>query len=217
MNRGVLHVIVRGIGGLLIACSALLVVETAAVPVLAATKKPSNTYTMRIACFTATPKSPTLARMKGDFLDIVKQASILPESGAPFVLDTSTPTRFRKQMESASAEYDYSLTVSGSVSCENGATCPIIIPPSPDDLSKAQLTGEWSLTVKGLSTVNLEIKELMLSLIPPGQTKLAAVQGVKTTRTVALNRTYILSGLAKQQDKKTTLSIFAICIVAGGN
>lgn len=186
-------------------------------PACAVVKKPSNTYTMRIACFTATPKSPTLARAKGDFKDIIKQAPILPESGAPFVLDTSTPTRCRKQMEGASGSYGYALTVGGSVSCDSGAVCSINIAPSPDDLSKAQLSGEWSLTVKDPTTVNLDVKELILSLIPSGQTKLAPMLSVKATRTVALNRTYILSGLAKQQDKKTTLSIFAICIVPGGN
>jgi|GEM_PF-2289129 len=205
--------IVRTILRFLVACVLAIAVVA---PASAVVKKPTNTYTMRIACFTATPKSPKLARAKGDFKDIIKQAPILHESGAPFVLDTSTPTRFRKQMEGASAEYDYSLTASGSTSCGNGATCLISIPPSPDDLSKAQLTGEWSLTVKDLSTANLDVKALILSLVPRGQTKPVPEQGAKVTRTVALNRTYILGGLAKQQDKKTTLSIFAICIVPGG-
>jgi len=216
MNRRALHMIVRGIGGPLVACLALLVAGSAAVPVLAALKKPpANTYTMQIACFTATPKSLKLARVKG-FAEMIKQAPILPESGAAFVLDTSTPTRFRKQLENASKDYDYVLTASGSVTCENKATCPINIPPSPDDLSKAGLTGEWSLTVKDPSTISLDIKELTLNLILPGQTKALPVQTIKTARVISLNRTYILGGTAKQQDKLTSLRIFAICITPGG-
>lgn len=199
--------------GLLVVC---LLAMCAALPASAAVKKPTNTYTLRIASFTATPKDPRLARVKGDFTAFTKQAPILHESGASFSLDISTPARFRKQMESASNQYDYFLLASGSVSCANKATCSISIPPSPDDLSKARLSGEWSLTVKDFSTVNLDIRELTLSLIPPGQTKPLAVQSVKTTRVLSLNRTYILNGVAKQKDKQTTLWVFAVCIVPGG-
>jgi hypothetical protein len=215
MNRRMLQVIVRGVGGLLIACLALLVVEITAVPVLAAARKPSTTYTMRIACFTATPKSPKLARSKADFAAIIKQAPILPESGAPSVLDISTPTRFRKQMESVSGSYDYAWVAGGSVSCDSGSMCPIDIPSSTDDLSKAQLKGTWSLTVKDPTTVKLDIQELTLRLILPGYTGLQPFLSVKTARTVALNRTYMLPGIAKQQSGKTALWIFAVCIVPG--
>jgi hypothetical protein len=195
--------------------AACLLAASVIAPAAAAKKAPSNTYTMQVVCFTATPKSPKLARLKS-FAQIVKQAPILPESGAAFVLDTSTPTRFRKQLENASKDYDYVLTASGSVTCENKATCPINIPPSPDDLSKAGLTGEWSLTVKDPSTISLDIKELTLNLILPGQTKALPVQTIKTARVISLNRTYILGGTAKQQDKLTSLRIFAICITPGG-
>lgn len=203
----------RNTRGLLIALIVLLGVAAAAA---AATRKPTNTYTMRVVCVTATPKSPKLARAKGDFKEIIKQAPILPESGGPFVLDISTPTRFRKQMENASKDYDFSLTVGGSVTCDSGAVSPISIAPSPDDLSKAQFKGEWSLTVKDPTTVNVDIKELTLYLLLPGQTKILPVQSVKGARVVSLNRTYMLSGLAKQQDGKTTLSIFAFTIMPGG-
>lgn len=192
-----------------------LLAVTAMTPVEGA-RKPSNTYTLRVACFTATPKSPRLARAKADGKDILKQAPILPESGAPFVLDISTPTRFRKQMENASKDYDFFLTAGGSVSCDSGSVSPIDIPPSPDDLSKSAFKGEWTLTAKDPSTINVDFKELTLYQLLPGQTKVFPVQTVKTARVVSLNRTYMLSGIAKQQDGKTTLSIFVFCIVPGG-
>ena len=182
------------------------------VPAFAQSKKTSK-YTMRVVAFTATPKSPRLAKAKPDFKEIIRQAPILPESGAPFVLDFSTPTRFRKQMEAACKDYDYSLTASGSVTCENGAVCPIDIPPSPDDSSKAQFKGEWSPNVKDLSTANIDIKELTLYVLLPGQSKVLPVQTVKTAKVISLNRTYLLSGMAKQQDGKTSLWIFAFSIV----
>ena len=147
---------------------------------------------------------------------MIKQAPILPETGAAFVLDLSTPARLMRQMQNASKEYDYSLVASGSVTCDNKATCPISIPPSPDDISKAGLTGEWSLTVEGASTVNVDIKELTLSLILPGQAKPLPVQSTKTRRIISLNRTYILAGAAYRKDRKTTLRIFAISIIPGG-
>lgn len=207
--------ILRGIGRLLVACLGLLVVVSAAGPVSAAIKKPSSTYTLRVVCFTATPKSLKIAKLKS-LAEITKQAPILPESGAAFALDLSTPARFLRQIQNASNDYDYALVAGGSVTCENKAICPISIPPSPDDRTKAGFTGEWSLTVKDPSTINVDIKELTLNLILPGQTKVLPVQTMKTTRTVSLNRTYILGGTAKQQDKLTTLRIFAICITPGG-
>lgn len=194
--------------------AALILVSALMAPAFAA-KQPSNTYTMRIAAFTATPKSPRLARSKADFAEVIKQAPILPESGAPFVLDISTPTRFRKQMENAAGGYDFNLVAGGSVSCDSGSTSPIDIPSSPDDLSKAQIKGVWSLAVKDPTTVKLDIQEMTLRLILPGQAKLSPLLTVKATRTIVLNRTYMLTGLAKQQDGKTSLWTFAICIVPG--
>ena len=202
---------IRNAFRLLVAC---VLAATIAAPVSAAIKKPSNTYTLRVVCFTATPKTLKLARLKS-LAEITKQAPILPESGAAFALDLSTPTRFLRQMQNASKEYDYTLVVGGSVTCENKAICPIDIPPSPDDRTKAGFTGEWSLTVKDPSTINVDIRELTLNLILPGQTKVLPVQTMKTTRVLSLNRTYILGGFAKQQDKQTTLRIFAICITPG--
>ncbi len=198
--------------GLCLSLAALLVVMTAA---SAAVRKPSNKYTLSIVCFTATPKSPRVAKIKS-YEEIVKQAPILPESGAPFVLDLSTPARFMRQIQSASKDYDFTLVASGTVTCENKAVCPIDIPPSPDDRSKAGFTGEWSATVKDYSTVTLDIRELTLNMLLPGQKKVLPVQTAKTTRTVSLNRTYILGGTAKQENKVTTLRIFAVSISPGG-
>ena len=191
-----------------------LMIVCALAPAYAATKK-NSTYTMRVVAFTATPKSPTLAKSKLDFKEIIKQTPILPESGAPFVLDLSTPTRLRKQIEAACKDYNCAITASGSVTCGNADVCPIDIPPSPDDLSKAQFKGEWSPNVKDISTANIDIKELTLYMLLPGQSKVLPVQTVKTAKIVSLNRTYILSGTARQQDGKTTLWVFAFSIVPG--
>jgi hypothetical protein len=184
-------------------------------PASAAVRKPSNTYTLRVVCFTATPKSPKIAKIKS-FGEIIKQSPILPESGAPFVLDLSTPARFLRQIQNASKDYDFTLVAGGTVTCENKAICPIDIPPSPDDRSKAGFTGEWSLTVKDPSTIKLDIRELTLNMLLPGQTKVLPVQTAKTIRTVSLNRTYVLGGTAKQENKVTTLRIFAVSISPGG-
>lgn len=183
---------------------------------LALSRKPTNTYTLRVVAFTATPKSPKLAKAKPDVKEILKQAPILPESGAPFALDLSTPLRFIRQMEAASKDYDYVLTAGGSSRCDNGAVCLIDVPPSPDDLSKAQLKGEWSPNVKDISTANIDFKEVTLYMLLPGQSKVLPVQTVKTARVISLNRTYLLTGIAKQQDGKTTLSLFAFSVVPGG-
>lgn len=199
----------RGLSVLLIA---LLAIAAAA---SAAAKKPSNTYTLSVVCFTATPRNPKVAKLKS-FEEIIKQAPILPESGAPFVLDLSTPARFLRQIGSASKDYDFTLVAGGKVTCENKEVCPIDIPPSPDDRSKAGFSGEWSLTVKDPSTITLDIRELTLNMLLAGQTKVLPVQTMKTTRTVALNRTYVLGGTAKQENKTTTLRVFAVSISPGG-
>lgn len=198
----------RGLSFLLVVLFAIAVAASAAV------RKPSDTYTLSVVCFTATPKSPKIAKLK-TYQEIIKQAPILPESGAPFVLDLSTPARFLRQIGSASKDYDFSLVAGGRVTCENKAVCPIDIPPSPDDRSKAGFTGEWSLTVKDPSTITLDIRELTLNMLLPDQTKILPVQTMKTTRTVSLNRTYVLGGTAKQEDKVTTLRVFAVSISPG--
>lgn len=184
-------------------------------PAFAAAKKASNTYTLSVVCFTATPRSPKIAKLKS-FEEILKQAPILPESGAPFVLDLSTPARFLRQIQNACKDYDFTLVAGGTVTCENKAVCPIDIPPSPDDRAKAGFSGEWSLTVKDPSTILLDIRELTLNMLLPGQTKTLPVQTMKTTRTVSLNRTYVLGGTAKQENRMTTLRIFAVSISPGG-
>lgn len=194
---------------------ALVIVIGAGASAPAAVRKPSSTYTLSVVCFTATPKSPKIARLKS-FEEIVKQAPILPESGAAFVLDLSTPARFLRQIQTTSRDYDFTLVAGGTTTCDNKAICPFTIPPSPDDLTKAGFTGEWSLTVKDPSTVTLEMRELTLNMLLPGQTKVLPVQTMKTTRTVSLNRTYILGGTAKQENKVTTLRIFAVSVTQGG-
>lgn len=194
----------------LIVCMTLLLLGGLAVPASAAPA--AKKYTVVLAYFTATPKPLKPGQVRSTNL------SILPVDGVNFTLDTSTPVRFRKQMESVSKEYDYSLDLPGSVVCESAAAAQteLRILPDPKDPNRLQMTGLVWVSLTQPTLAKLALTSIGVFVSKPGVKDPVKVFALDTTRTVVLGRTYVVGFQQIGKAKDAPITLLAVCVVPGG-
>lgn len=197
---------------ILVACVTigLLGAATTAAPTTrpAAPKK----FTVLLAYFTATPKPLRPGQVRSTNL------SVLPADGAGFTLDTSTPVRFRKQMESVSRDYEYSLNLVGSVVCESGSATQtdLRILPDPKDPERLQLTGLVWVSQTQPNMVKLALTSIGAFASRPGAKAPAKVFSLESTRTMVLGRTYVVGFQQGGKSKDSPITLLAVSVVPGG-
>lgn len=189
---------------LIVLATALLFDSVAAAAPATAPKR----YNVVLAYFTATPKplKPGQARSAN--------LAILPADGANFALDVSTPVRFRKQMESVSREYDYTLDLAGSVVCESGAEAQteLRILPAKTDPTRLQMTGlVWASQLQP-HLVKLALQSIGVFVSRPGVKEPVKVFSLDATKTVVLGRTYVAGYQVTSKDKNSPISLLAVCV-----
>lgn len=195
----------------LIGCVTLLLLGNASTAA-PETKTAPKKFTVMLAYFTATPKplKPGQARDKN--------LSILPVDGVSFTLDTSTPVRFRKQMESVSKQYEYSLDLAGSVVCVSGAEAQteLRILPDPKDSNRLQMTGLVWISQLQPHIVKLALTSIGAFVARPGVKQPIKVFGLDTTRSVVLGRTYVVGYQQIGKDKDAPIALLAVSVVPAG-
>ena len=198
----------------LIVCMTLLLLGGTAVPAPVTTPAapPAKKLTVVLAYFTATPKPLRPGQVRSANL------SILPVDGVNFTLDTSTPVRFRKQMESVSREYEYSLDLTGSVVCESGAAAQsdLRILPDPKDPNRLQMTGLVWVSQVQPHIVKLALTTIGAFMAKPGAKEPVKVFSLDNTRTVVIGRTYVAGYQVSSKAKNAPISLLAVCVVPGG-
>lgn len=169
-------------------------------------------FTVTLAYFTATPKPLKPGQVRSTNL------AIIPEDGASFALDVSTPVRFRRQMESVSKDYDYSLDLAGSVVCETGTEkqTELRILPDPKDPDRLQMTGLVWVSQIQPHLVKLMLTSIRAFVTKPGAKAPVQVFGLNSTKTAALGRTYVAGYQAASKAKDAPISLLAVCVTPGG-
>ena len=201
----------RSIMRLIIACAMLLTIAcaTMAAP---ETKAAPKKFTVILAYFTATPKPLRPGQVRNTNL------AILPEDGINGPLDVSTPVRFRRQMETASKDYDYNLDLTGSVTCESGAEkqTELRILPDPKDPNRLQMTGlAWVNQIQP-HMVKLALTSIGAFVNRPGVKEPTKVFSLDSTKNVVLGRVYIAGYQVNGKGKDAPISLLAVCVVPAG-
>lgn len=167
-------------------------------------------FTVMLAYFTATPKPLRPGQVRS------KNLGILPQDGSSFTLDTSTPVRFRKQMESVSKDYEYSLDLAGSVLCESGAEAQTELRVLPDrsDPNRLQMTGLVWVSQTQPHMVKLALTSIGAFVTRPGVKDPVKVFSLDSTRTVVLGRTYVAGYQVAGKAKDSPINLLAVSVVA---
>jgi len=162
-----------------------------------------------LAYFTATPKPLKPGQVRPN------NPAILPTDGVNFTLDISTPVRFRKQMESVSRDYDYSLELAGSVVCENAAEAQaeLRILPDKSDPNRLQMTGLAWVSQLQPHIVKLALTGIGVFASRPGSKEPVKVFSLETTRTVVLGRAYVAGYQTAGKAKDAPISLLAVSVV----
>lgn len=166
-------------------------------------------YTLMLAYFTATPKPLRPGQVRS------KNPAILPEDGASFTLDISTPVRFRKQMESVAKDYDYSLSLAGSVVCESDAKAQteLRILPDKSDRERLQMTGLVWVSQIQPHIVKLALTSIGAFVTTPGVKDPVKVFSLDSTRSVVVGRTYVAGYQVTGKAKDSPTNLLAVCVV----
>ena len=198
----------------LIVCMTTLLLGGAAVPPPATGEAApaAKRVTVLLAYFTAAPKPLRPGQVRSTNL------SILPVDGVSFTLDTSTPVRFRKQMESVSREYEYSLDLAGSVVCESGsaAQTELRILPDPKDPNRLQMTGMVWVNQTQPNIAKLALTSIGAFVTKPGAPLPVRAFSLNSTRTVVIGRTYVAGYQVTGKAKDAPISLLAVSVVSGG-
>lgn len=192
----------------LIVCIVLILIAAAAEAAIVRAAPPKK-FTLVLAYFTATPKPLKPGQVRSTNL------AILPEDGIVSSLDVSTPVRFRREMESVSRDYDYSLDLSGSVECESAATSQTELRflPDPKDPNRLQMTGLVWVSQTQPNIVKLALTSIGAFMTKPGIKTPVKTFSLDCTRSVVIGRTYIAGYQTTSKAKDAPISLLAVCVM----
>lgn len=193
----------------LLALGLIAVAAFGSAPSFAARKPVAGKYSVIVAYFTATPKPLRPGQVRRDF------TGLFPKDGANFTVDVTTPVRFRRQMESISRDYDYSLELIGTQACETGVQTPFGILPDKNDPTRKQMTGVVTATYSTTNVVNLSLTSVSVFVNRPGEKKPVPVFKLEYKAPVVLGRTYLAGAAPSAKGKDVPIHMMVVSVVPG--